>query len=207
MKVLPLPLIQILILTMIAILATGAAAEIYVVEPGGPLTIQAAIDQCVHYDVVELMDGVYTGDGNRDLVFDGKMITVRSASGDPTTCIIDCEASDSENHRGFTLHGGETLESIIEGITITRGNDGWSGGVSCLYATIRNCHFIDNKGTEGGGITMREEGVIEDCLFVGNHAVNGGGVSVCCSYGAMASVTRCIFVGNTADEYGGGFRA
>ena len=209
MKVLPLPLplIQILILTMIAILATGAAAEIYVVEPGGPLTIQAAIDQCVNGDVVELLDGVYTGDGNRDLVFNGKQITVRSASGDPTTCIIDCQASDSENHRGFTLHGGETLDSIIEGITITRGNDGWSGGVSCFYATIRNCHFLDNKGTEGGGITMREEGVIEDCLFVGNHAVNGGGVSVCCTYGATASVTRCTFVRNTADEYGGGFRA
>ena len=209
MKVLPLPLppIQILILTMIAFLATGAAAEIYVVESGGPLTIQAAIDQCVNGDVVELMDGVYTGDGNRDLVFDGKEITVRSASGDPTTCIIDCEGSDSERHRGFILIGGETLNSVIEGVTIRGGYHSWGGGVYCEYATIRNCHFLDNKGTEGGGITMKASGVIEDCLFVGNHAFNGGGISVCCHYGAMASVTRCTFVGNTADEYGGGFRA
>jgi len=194
-------------LVAIAILATCVTAEVYVVEPGGPLTIQDAIDQCVDKDVVELMDGVYTGDGNRDLIFSGKKITVRSASGDPTTCVIDCEASDSDNHRGFTLMDGETLESVIEGITITRGNHGWSGGVYCQYATIRNCHFIDNVGTEGGGITMQEAGVIEDCLFVGNHAVNGGGVSVCCAYGITASVTRCTFVRNTADDYGGGFRA
>ena len=201
MKVLPLTVVA------VAILVTGATAEIYVVGPGGPLTIQDAIDQCVDGDVVELMDGVYTGDGNRDLVLEGKEITVRSASGDPTTCIIDCEASHLEHHRGFTLDSGETLDTVIEGITIRNGNHGWSGGIFCQYATIRNCHFIDNEGTDGGGITMQEEGVIEDCLFVGNHAISGGGVSVCCAYGATASVARCTFVGNTADDYGGGFRA
>jgi len=194
-------------LLVIAGIATIAAAEVYVVEPGGPLTIQAAIDQCVDTDVVELLDGVYTGDGNRDLVLDGKEITIRSASGDPTACIIDCEANGSENHRGFTLDNGETLDTIIEGITIRGGNHAWTGGIFCQLATIRNCHFIDNEGSEGGGITMQDGGVIEDCLFAGNHAASGGGVSVCCAIGVTASVSRCTFIGNTADLLGGGFRA
>jgi hypothetical protein len=177
------------------------------VEPGGPLTIQEAIDLCIDRDVVELMDGVYTGDGNRDLVLAGKEITVRSASGDPFACIIDCGASDSDHHRGFNLNGGETLDTVIEGITIRGGNHSWSGGIFCEYATIRNCHFIDNVGTEGGGITMQGGGLIEDCLFIGNHAMCGGGVSVCCAIGVNATVRRCTFINNTANDYAGGFRA
>ena len=196
-----------LTLILMASLATASVGEVYLVEPGGPLTIQDAINQCVDQDVVELGEGVYTGFGNRDLVLDGKEITVRSASGDPTACIIDCEASESEHHRGFTLMSGETLDTVIEGITITGGNHDWSGGVYCRYVTIRNCYFFDNVGSEGGGITMMDEGVIEDCLFAGNSATNGGAVSVCCASGAMASVSRCTLVGNTASDYGGAFRA
>ena len=201
MKVLVLPLL------VVVVMATSPAAEVYVVSPSGPMTIQGAIDLCDDKDVVELMDGVYTGEGNRDLVLGGKEITVRSASGDPATCIIDCEATENDHHRGFTLNGGETLNTVIEGITIRRGNSDYAGGVVCEIATIRNCHFIDNVGIEGGGITMMDSGVIEDCLFVGNNAVNGGGISVCCYYNAMATVNRCTFVGNTASDYGGGFRA
>jgi len=188
-------------------LATGTAAEVIVVSPEGPLTIQAAILQCVDGDVVEMMDGVYTGDGNRDLVFAGKEITVRSASGDPTTCIIDCEAGEFDQHCGFNLDSDETLDSIVEGITIRNGHDGWSGGIYCQLATIRNCRFENNVGSEGGAITMQDEGVIENCWFEGNHAINGGAVSVCCAYGVIATVTGCTFVGNTADNYGGAFRA
>ncbi len=198
---------KIVLMTVFVLLATGAAADVYIVAPPGPLTIQDAIDQCVDGDIVELMDGIFTGDGNRDLVLGGLEITVRSASGDPTSCIIDCEADEFDMHCGFNLDGGETVNTIIEGISIRNGYQSWSGGIFCQLATIRNCHFIDNVGTEGGGITMQEQGVIEDCLFVGNHAINGGGVSVCCCYGATASVARCTFVGNTADDYGGGFRA
>ena len=38
-------------------------------------------------DEVEVADGMYTGVGNRDLDFGGKLITVRSANG-PDNCII-----------------------------------------------------------------------------------------------------------------------
>ena len=39
-----------------------------------------------------IADGTYTGEGNRDIEFKGKAITVRSASG-PESCIIDSEGN------------------------------------------------------------------------------------------------------------------
>ena len=59
--------------------------------PADYATIQAAIDAASPADVVLLADGVYTGPGNKDLDFYGKLITVCSGSGDPAGCVIDCE--------------------------------------------------------------------------------------------------------------------
>ena len=47
--------------------------------PVDAATIQAGIDMALDGDVVEVMDGTWTGAGNRNLDFGGKMITVRSA--------------------------------------------------------------------------------------------------------------------------------
>jgi hypothetical protein len=47
-----------------------ASAETYVVSPDGSgdfPTIQTAIDAVVDGDIVQLTDGVFTGEGNRDL--------------------------------------------------------------------------------------------------------------------------------------------
>ena len=87
-------------------------------------TIQAAIDDVLDGDIVELADGVFTGEGNRDLNFNGRPITVRSASGDPDACIIDC-GGDPEEHRGFNFISGEDAASILEGITIRNGYMGF----------------------------------------------------------------------------------
>ncbi len=47
-------------------------------------------------------DGIYTGEGNRDIDFLGKAITVRSENG-PESCIIDCQGSEADPHRGLLL--------------------------------------------------------------------------------------------------------
>lgn len=96
-------------LCLLALLAAPAFAVTWVVHPDGTgdvPTIQAAIDSAHSGDVVELTDGVYLGDQNRDLVVYDESVLVRSASGDPTSCIIDCQGSASAAHWGISFSGG-----------------------------------------------------------------------------------------------------
>ena len=64
---------------------------------GDYTTIQAAIDDANDGDMVVVADGIYTGEGNRDIDFKGKAITVKSENG-PEDCIVDCESSFGDNH-------------------------------------------------------------------------------------------------------------
>ncbi len=125
-------------------------------------TIQAAVDDSWDGDTVWVADGVYTGDGNRDIDFAGKAITVRSENG-PEGCIIDCNGSEGDEHRGFYLHSGEELDSVIDGFTIINGyayqggairSDGYAHNpwVEYVSPTITNCIIRYCKASEGGGI-------------------------------------------------------
>jgi hypothetical protein len=75
-------------------------------------TIQAAIDTAKPGDLVIVADGTYAGMGNRDLDFKGKSIIVRSESG-PSNCIINCQGTEAELHRGFHFHSGENASSVV----------------------------------------------------------------------------------------------
>lgn len=116
----------------VGLLGWGAApgAVIRTVAPDGTgefATIQDAIEACDSLDVVELLDGIYMGPGNRNLDFGGRVITVRSRSDNPRACVIDCEgnaAAPGEPRRGFLFHSGEGPTSILRGVTITRGVSG-----------------------------------------------------------------------------------
>ena len=178
---------------------------------GDFVTIQAGIDAAAPGDVVVLGDGVYTGEGNRDIDFAGKAMTVRSANG-PEHCIIDCEGSESESHRGFNFHSGEDKSSVLEGITVTNGVELHGGGINCESGPlIRNCRLIGNRACgvhhEGeGGDSMRTTGDPEvvDCVFVDSstdvHA------NLFCPMGSPV-FERCRFEGSGlligSNEYGG----
>jgi hypothetical protein len=124
--------------------------------PSQYATIQAAIDASVNADVVLVADGVYTGIGNRDIEFLGKLLTVRSVNG-PEHCIIDCQGTPEDTHRGFHFHNSETAAAVLDGFTIQSGyappepeslNSG--GGILCEHAnpTIRNCILRWNQAEE-----------------------------------------------------------
>lgn len=188
-------------------------AAVYLVSPDGAgdfPTIQAAVSFAGAGDVVELTDGVFRGDGNRDIDFLGKAITVRSQSG-ATGCVIDCEGSQSEHHRAFYFHSEEGRASVVAGITITGGRHVTGSAVCCDGAspTINDCVLVGNGSqtdtADGGALYCENFGspLVEGCVFLENRASAGGAVSSC--MGGFATLVRCTLSHNRA-SIGGAVR-
>ncbi|MCK4412545.1 MAG: hypothetical protein KAY32_03270 [Candidatus Eisenbacteria sp.] len=139
-------------------------AETYLVTPDGTgdfPTIQAAINSASDGDIILLADGVFLGAGNRDITFLGRTVTVQSKADDPSVCILDCQGSEGDPHRGFAFVSDETRESVLRGITIMNGRmDGWGfvegsgGAILCEDAspTIEDCVFLHNTARSGGAV-------------------------------------------------------
>lgn len=104
------PLPCLLVLVLFLLLPSSASPRVWLVRPDGSgdaPTIAAAIDSVNSGDdVIELADGTYTGDGNRDLTNMEKTIVIRSANGDPAACIIDCQGSETDLHEFIAFWGG-----------------------------------------------------------------------------------------------------
>ena len=174
-------------LFIVVLVATAgtATADTYVIQPDGSgdyPTIQAAVNAAAHGDTVELVDGTYTGDGNRDIVIPAQFIWIRGQSGNYMNCIIDCEGGPGEEHRGFHLTGElGTGDVTIMDIAIMYG---YTTGV-------------------GGGIWIEDaEPEIRDCAVAFCTAVQCGG-GICATDYAAAMINSCMIANNTADNGGG----
>ncbi len=194
-------------------LAQGAAAGTAVVRPDGSgdfPTIRAAVTAAADGDTVALADGTFRGDGNRDIDYLGKAITIVSWSGDPEACVLDCQGSLSEPHRGFQFQTGEGASSILESVTIANGvavpppgggrpadNGGAIYAATGTAPTITGCRFVNNHALYGGAV-YASAATITGCWFSGNSADFGGGL-----WGVFTEIGRCVFTGNTAFELGG----
>jgi hypothetical protein len=192
-----------------------AAAETYVVNAGGTgdfPTIQAAVDSADAGDIIELTDETFTGPGNRDVVVPAIDITIRSQGGDPMQCVIDCEGSGREEHRGFHFEPGDASPwlrdvAVINGYTTTGGAGVWIEGVD---AVLLNCivAFCTAEGdfTKGGGLYVSDGAnvFVSGCRITSNHGGYGAGVSV---FAAQGSFEDCVIgdnVGNGFQGLGGG---
>ena len=174
--------------------STAVSGTTYLVRPDGSgdfITIQAAIDAAQDSDVIELSDGTFTGTGNRDIDFKGKAITVRSQSKKPEVCIIDCQAGDSDKHRGFIFHSDEGADAVLEYVTIRNGNKNWPGA------------FVYPDTCAGGAILVRGASpTIRHTIIENNFANDSGGID--CREGSNARILHNRILNNTAqDDFGG----
>lgn len=195
-----------------------ALADVLTIHPDGSgdyPTIQAALDGGSPADVVELADGVFRGDGNRDLRLTNVHF-VRSASGNAEACVIDCDGSADDPHRGFDFRGGDGV-GWIDDITVTGGFAGGAigndGGAALMVASapiFTRCRFVGNHADgDGGAISVvgdtewLETAWFIDCVFSGNQATNGGGLHI----DSYPEVEGCLITGNLAWGTGGGIHA
>ncbi len=203
---------------LLALNLSSAGSATYTVDPDGQgdfPTIQAAVDAAVDGDVIELSLGTFLGDGNRDIDFLGKAITIRSANGNPEKCIIDCEGSESDHHRGFWFHRGETAVSLLADVQIRNGWATSGGGILCDSAsspTLSNLALRNNTvAHQGGGLVSYGGSAPQasDCEFSLNSASFGAGAA--CEW-AAARFENCRFIDNDSDgpgigDSGGGLYA
>jgi hypothetical protein len=188
-------------------------------EPNPFCSIQAAIVAAADGDEIVVAPGTY--EEAIDLL--GKAIHLHSSDGAAGTTIDAHDLGTS----AVRCVGGESPETVIEGFRITGGTGSdlagfLAGGGMLIWdasPTVRACVFDSNTAELGGGImtfslTSDTTPTITGCDFLNNEArLNGAATG---SGGGMYSVpnddTRenapvvidCRFVGNIADDGGGG---
>jgi len=113
-----------LFLVVLVVSATGIGKTIYV-DDDGPAdfnTIQAAIDDANDGDTVIVIPGLYTGDGNRNIDFKGKAITVRSLYPHDNACMRETVIDAQGQGVIVQFLSDEGPESVFEGFTLVAGD-------------------------------------------------------------------------------------
>lgn len=213
--------IRSLLLIGLLVLAAGPRESGTPPTAGGRPAVQVLADRSGHYPdlqsaiaatpdggVIELGDGRFRGPRNRDLEVSGRSLTVRSRSGNPLACVVDCGGSERGPHRGFVITGKAGGESAVtlEGITVVNGWSDWGGAALCDGATltVRNCVFSRNTSGGGGAICCRNHAELRliDCGFIENRSLGSGGALRCDTSGLHAFGST--FLRNAAAGVGGG---
>lgn len=186
-------------LIYLAMASTAWAATIQV--PAEQPTIQAGLDAALGGDTVLVASGVYSGPGNWDLDFRGQPLVLRSATGNPADCIIDC--ADAKPHIGVYFHSGEDSSTVLDGFTIQHGMathevdfppSPAGGGIFCSLSRplLKNLILrLNSAPSHGMGAGFASDGyvfsagpILRDCVIEKN---SPGGVFV---YGT-ARFERC----------------
>lgn len=196
----------------VSVIALPAEATLRLV-PQQYVTIRAAIQDSNDGDEIVIAPGLYRGEGNRDLDFEGRRITIRSVTpSDPTvvaSTVIDCQGTDTDPHRAFTFVSGEGDDSRLLGLTMTGGFapiapiDPWlrrSGGAILLLGSsprIDGCVFAENKADYGGAVGCWESSnpTLINSTFIANSAAFDGAAILARDSGP--TIVDCTFRANS----------
>jgi hypothetical protein len=157
--------------------------------------------------------GTYTGEENRNVSPEGKLLVICSSDG-PENTVIDCEGSPQTiGHQAFVVVNGEDHGLVIQGLTIanasTRAYTTWGQGGAIRVSrsrgpvTVRNC-ILESGYAEYGGSIFLEFGslILDSCVFRNNGAWIGG--AVFCGPADSVLITACRFDSNYTDFDDGG---
>ncbi|MCP4712709.1 MAG: hypothetical protein GY869_29125 [Planctomycetes bacterium] len=177
-------------------------------------SIQEGLDMAYDYGTVIVLEGTYQGNGNRDLDFLGKALTLRSVDpNDPDIVagtIIDSQGEFSEHHQfaqfGPSLNTVADPNLVITGFTLINGYAALGGAIYCSGSPLKliNCVLRQNTANFGGGLYITDSNpLIYNCIIEDNTASIGGGIWWDQSGG---SIIQSTFFSNEA-TYGGGIYA
>jgi hypothetical protein len=178
----------------------------YVVRPDGSgdfPTIFAAVQASRWEDTILLASGIFTGGGNTNIPLNTG-VTIRSQSGDPDSCVVDCQGSPRQPSIAFSMYDGDP-PAHIEGFTIRNGYSLEDGGAIWLHSetvlTIHNCIFENNQADLGGAISCwhLSHPNVTNSVFRGNRA-RIGGVLYCNT--SSPDFRSCTLYDNAATEDG-----
>ena len=183
-------------LSLLIASSVPSSADILLVNAEGTgqyPTIQAAVDAAMDGDEVHFVAGMYESEGNRDVNFRGKAITIRSEDLDPTSVFV-CS---------FILDSGEGPSSVIQALTFHPFNcypDNALVFCQGTSPTIRDCTFSDNYDLTMFRNSAVGTPTLDGCRFIGNY-VDDGRLFVFVAHGL---VTLCLFQDNSVYNWGGG---
>jgi len=171
------------------------AETLYVPEQFG--SIKAAIEAANYNDVIEVSDGLYKGEDNKNIIVPKNKIIIKSKNG-PTNCIIDCE---NDGYAFSFLNNQKNV--LIDGFTIKNGKAEKGSAILSVHSfhVIQNCIFQGNTNEFQGGAIWMENGIntmpvkIINCLFLDNVSSNGGGIFC---FTGLLEIYNSTFVGNKA---------
>ncbi len=170
--------------------------------PGDAPTIQAALEVARDGDTILVADGVYRGDGNRDLSVPDLSVVITSVNG-PAATTIDCQGGPDSLHYIFAF---DDIRSsiVIDGLTFRGAYDN-HGAVRCKSAspTFVNCIFVGNHATISGGALRCKSAspILRNYTIAGNSsAMVGGGLFLIA--GSSPTLENCI-ISHSHSEDGG----
>ena len=167
-------------------------------------TIQEAIDASVEGDTIVVPDGLYVGDGNYELNFGKKGLTLISCNG-PQSTIIDAQGAG----RIAEFSGDDDTTTTVVGITL-RGGSEENGALLRIrdqaHLRLIDCVLDSSSATgEAGAVFIEDSGTafLSGCIIQAvSSGLNGGAISVIT--GGNAVLEQCSIESAMAGQNGGG---